>query len=404
MPVRGGLYRWGVVALISLGVIINYLSRNNLAVLAPQLKPALGFGVKEYSYVIGAFQLAYTTMQPVAGFVLDRLGARTGFALFAGLWSLVGIAHATAGGWRSLAALRGGLGATEAAAVPAGMKAIGEWFKGAERSTAVGWFNVGTSFGAMLAPPLTVALTLSFGWRAGFVATGALGLVWAALWYGLYRSPAELERTRVSLADGLKALGERRFWAVAVPRFLAEPAWQTFNFWIPLYMASERHWDLQHIALFSWIPFLAADLGGVVGGYLSPLLIRLFRLELIAARQGAVAVGAVLMLAPGFVGLAGDPYLAIGLFCVGGFAHQIISVTLNTLSADLFPPARLGSANGWVGAAGWTGGLLFSLVIGQLAEATGFAPLFALLGVFDLLGLAALYLLLRGRRFEDLPA
>jgi ACS family hexuronate transporter-like MFS transporter len=401
---RGGLYRWGVVALISLGVIINYLSRNNLAVLAPQLKSALGFGVKEYSYIIAAFQLAYTAMQPVAGFVLDRVGVRAGFAIFAVLWSVAGIAHAAASGWRSLAALRGGLGATEAAAVPAGMKAIGEWFKGAERSTAVGWFNVGTSFGAMLAPPLTVALTLSFGWQAGFVATGLLGLVWAGLWYSLYRSPTAARATPSRLVDGLKALGERRFWAIAVPRFLAEPAWQTFNFYIPLYMATERHWDLQHIALFSWIPFLAADLGGVVGGYLSPVLIRLFRLNLIAARQGAVALGAVLMLAPGFIGLAGDAYLAIGLFCVGGFAHQVISVTLNTLSADLFPAERLGSANGWVGAAGWTGGLLFSLVIGQLADRTGFAPLFALLGLFDLLGLAALWMLLRGRRFEDVSA
>jgi ACS family hexuronate transporter-like MFS transporter len=115
-------------------------------------------------------------------------------------------------------------------------------------------------------------------------------------------------------------------------------------------------------------------------------------------------LGAVLMLAPGFIGLAGDAYLAIGLFCVGGFAHQVISVTLNTLSADLFPAERLGSANGWVGAAGWTGGLLFSLVIGQLADRTGFAPLFALLGLFDLLGLAALWMLLRGRRFEDVSA
>jgi ACS family hexuronate transporter-like MFS transporter len=191
-------------------------------------------------------------------------------------------------------------------------------------------------------------------------------------------------------------LGERRFWALAIPRFLAEPAWQTFSFWIPLYLATERHWNLTQIALFAWAPFLAADLGGVVGGYLSPWLMRRFRLSLLAARQIAVAVGAVLMIAPGCVALIGDAYGAVALLCIGGFAHQIISVTINTLSADVFASAELGSANGWVGSAGWAGGLMFSLLIGQVVQTTGYGPLFGLLGVFDILGAVLLVVLLRG--------
>jgi ACS family hexuronate transporter-like MFS transporter len=391
-------FRWGVVALISFGTIINYLSRNTLAVLAPQLEATLHFGVREYSYVVAAFQLAYTLMQPVCGFVLDRLGLRFGFALFALLWSGAGLLHAVANGWPTLAVLRGGLGAAEASAVPAGMKAISEWFSGADRSKAVGWFNAGTSLGAMLAPPLTVGLTLAYGWRSAFVATGAMGVAWAALWFWLYRSPPSVPGagTPHAARAGLVILGQRRFWALAVPRFLAEPAWQTFNFWTPIYLATERHWDLQHIALFAWAPFLAADLGGVASGYLSPALLRLFRFDLLKARTATVWIGAALMIAPACVALAGNAYGAIALLCVGGFAHQTISVTINTLSADLFPSRELGTANGWVGSAGWGGGLVFSLLIGQVVQKTGFGPLFACLGVFDLLGAIVLTALLRG--------
>lgn len=397
MPRSSRLYAWSVVGVVCLGTIVNYLSRNTLAVLAPQLEHLLKFGVTEYSYVVAAFQLAYTLMQPVCGFVLDRIGLRAGFALFAALWSVAGMLHAFAGGWVGLAVLRGGLGATEATAIPAGMKAIGEWFRGAERSAATGWFNVGTSFGAMLAPPLVVGLTLAFGWRAAFVATGALGLAWAVLWYVVYRSPKEVVAVEAAPRVGmLEIIRSRRYWALAIPRFLAEPAWQTFNFWIPLYLATERHWDLKQIALFAWTPFLAADLGGVFGGYLSPLLMRVLKLDLLPARLAVTGVGAVLMIAPGLIALAGNAYLAMALFCVGGFAHQMISVTINTLSADVFPSRTLGTANGWVGAAGWTGGLLFSLLIGQLVHVTGYGPLFGCLGVFDLVGFAVLAVMIRG--------
>jgi ACS family hexuronate transporter-like MFS transporter len=389
--------RWGMVGLISLGTIVNYLSRNTLAVLAPQLEETLHFGVREYSYVVAAFQVAYMAMLPICGWVLDRVGVRTGFALFAVLWSFAGLLHAGATGWLSLAVCRAGLGAAEAAAVPAGMKAISEWFRGPDRSKAVGWFNVGTSLGAMLAPPLTVGVTLAFGWQSAFVVTGVLGLFWAALWYWLYRSPISLSRAVSPAPSGLlTALTTRRFWALAIPRFLAEPAWQTFNFWVPLYLASERHWDIEQIALFVWAPFLAADLGGIAGGYLSPWMITAFKIDLLSARTAAVAIGAVLMIAPGCVALAVSPYSAIALLCVGGFAHQLISVTINTLSADLFRSRDLASANGWVGSAGWLGGLIFSLIIGQIVRTTGYGPLFACLSLFDVFGAAALFFLVRG--------
>ena len=385
--------KWGVVALISLGTILNYLSRNALGVLAPTLKAQLGFSTAQYSYVVGAFQLAYTLMQPVCGLIIDLVGLRLGYALFAALWSAAGMMHGTANSWLSLAGWRAALGFSEAAAIPAGVKVVGEWFAVEQRSVGVGWFNAGTSIGALLAPPVVIGLSLAFGWRAAFVATGAAGFAWAALWWLVYRSPEDAPAPRASRI-AIKEMGVivRRpaFWSIALPRFLAEPTWQTFSFWVPLYLFQVRHMDLRSIALFAWLPFLAADLGGVLGGYLSPWLMRRFGAGLVRSRVAGIVLGALLMIAPGCIGLVRDAYWAIALFCVGGFAHQMISGLINTLTVDVFPAETRAGANGLVGMAGWTGGLLFSLAVGALSDTIGFGWLFACLAVFDILGAAIL--------------
>jgi MFS transporter, ACS family, hexuronate transporter len=410
--------RWWVVALISLGTIINYLSRNALGVLAPTLKDQMGFSTEQYSYIVGAFQIGYTIMQPVCGLIVDAIGLRLGFALFATLWSIAGCLQGGVTGWLSLAGARGLMGLTEAAAIPAGMKAVAEWFPDKEKSIAVGFFNVGTSLGALIAPPLVAAVTLTLGWRAAFVVTGAVGFFWAALWYAFYRSPSEHallspgEREQIlsgqTRPDGSvpklsvrELLATRRFWAIAVPRFFAEPAWQTFSFWIPLYLATERHMDLKQIALFAWLPFLAADFGGVFGGYIAPLLMKTFGVTLVWSRIWGVVLGALMMIGPASIGIVSSPYTAIALFCLGGFAHQTISVLVNTLSADLFDSREVGAVSGFAGMAAWTGGLAFSLLVGALADNLGYGPLFGLLGVFDLVGAAALIVLIGGERHAE---
>jgi len=392
-PLAPSWAKWGVIALISLGTILNYLSRNALGVLAPVLKSQLHFSTAQYSYVVAAFQLAYTLMQPVCGLVIDLVGLRLGYALFAALWSAASMMHGTAGGWLSLAGWRAALGFSEAAAVPAGVKAVGEWFPAEERSVGVGWFNAGTSLGALLAPPVVIGLSLAFGWRAAFVATGAAGFVWAGLWWLLYRSPEGTPAptiNRMAFREMGVIARSPAFWSVAVPRFLAEPTWQTFIFWVPLYLFQVRHMDLRHIALFAWLPFLTADLGGVLGGYLSPFLVKRFGTELIRSRVAGVVIGAILMIAPGCIGLARDAYWAIALFCIGGFAHQMISGLINTLTVDVFPAETRAGANGLVGMAGWTGGLLFSLAVGALSDTFGFGWLFACLAVFDIIGAVVL--------------
>lgn len=406
--------RWWIIGLICLGTIINYLARNSLGVMAPQLKATLNFSTQEYSYIVGAFQLAYTIMQPVCGYVIDFLGLKAGFALFAVLWSLSSILHSAANSWQGLAFFRGLLGLNEAAAIPSGIKAVGEWFPAKERSVAVGWFNAGTSLGAMLAPPLIIYVALQSSWRWAFVVPGILGLVWAALWYFCYRSPREHAligpEERQYIEDGQAkaqpttakpALKEivftKAFWAIALPRFLAEPAWQTFSFWIPLYLSTERGMDIKQIAMFAWLPFLTADLGGILGGYLSPFFMKYFKFKLINSRIAGIVLGAVCMIGPGCIGLVSSPYTAIALFCLGGFAHQMISALLNTLSTDVFKPNELATANGMTGMVSWIGGLSFSLVVGALASTIGYNPLFVCLTVFDLLGAIIVVSLLRNR-------
>jgi ACS family hexuronate transporter-like MFS transporter len=403
--------RWWVVGLICCGTILNYLARNSLGALAPELKGSLHISTQQYSYVVGAFQAAYTVMQPVCGYVIDRVGLQAGFAAFAAMWSISNMLHALAGGWGGLAFFRGLLGMSEAALVPAGMKAISEWFPARERSVATGWFNAGTSLGAMIAPPLVIAVSLVSNWRMAFVVTGLLGLCWAAAWYVFYRSPerhpsiskeerAYIEEgrpppvTRRANIRGIVTSG--RFWTIAVPRALIDPAWQTFSFWIPLYLANERGMSVGKIALFAWLPFLAADLGGVLGGYLSPFLVKRFSMKVTHSRIAGIAIGALLMIAPGCIGLVGSPYTAILLFCIGGFAHQVISVLMTTLGTDVFEPHEVGTAIGFIGQVGWIGGLTFSLAIGQLADTIGFAPLFAWLSVFDLAA-AAILIVFAGR-------
>lgn len=404
--------RWWIIALVTAGTVLNYLARSSLSVAAPTLKQAFEMTTQQYSWVVAAFQACYTVMQPVAGYMLDLLGLRLGFALFAVGWSLANCFHAFAGGWPSLAFFRGLLGLTEAAAIPAGMKAVAQWFPARERTVATGWFNIGTSIGAMIAPPIVVFCIAVWGWQSAFIVTGGVGLVWAAIWYVAYRQPEE--HPRLSAAEHAlifsgrdedqdaeppmrwrEILQTRMFWSIAIPRFLADPAWQTFNFFIPLFLVESKGMDLKSVAAFAWLPFLAADAGSLLGGYYAPWLMRRFGTSLLTSRKIVVSTGAVLMIGPAVIGLTVSPAMAILLFCVGGFAHQMLSGALITLSADLFEQRVVGTVTGMAGSAAWIGGLSFSLIIGALADKIGYNPLFVCLALFDFLGTAILWTLLR---------
>lgn len=408
MQLRG--LRWWIIALIATGMATNYLARSTLSVAAPTLSEEMHLDPQQYSYVVAGFQLAYTIMQPVAGWLLDMLGARIGLVIFAIAWSLANMVHAFAVNWQQLMFFRGLLGAAEASVIPGAVKVVGEWFPAKERSVATGWFNIGSSVGAMIAPPLVVFCILHYDWRVAFIVTGGIGLIWAVIWYFAYRRPNEhsavtadertyIERGQpdevVERASWLKIVRQRKFWGLALSRFLAEPAWQTFTFWIPLYLTTTRGLDIKAVAAFAWLPFLAADIGSILGGYLSPWFTKTFRVSLLTSRKLVALTGAVLMAGPAFIGLAVDPYTAIALFCVGGFAHQVISGAILTTSSDVFNSGELATANGLMGMSAWTGGLSFSLVVGALALTIGYDALFACLVAFDLLAAFLLWTLVR---------
>jgi MFS transporter, ACS family, hexuronate transporter len=402
-----------MIGLLMLGAMVNYLTRSTLAVAAPTLLVDLHITPQEYSWIVGAFQGAIM-LQPICGYVLDVLGLKLGFAIFAVAWSLVCMAHGLARSWQALAGLRALLGFAEGSANPAGMKATSEWFPARERGLAGGVFNIGASVGSMLAPPLVAWAILSYNWQAAFVVTGALGLVWVALWLWLYhppeRHPALSDEERALITQGQEAhlrsdgtrpsvlaiARQRNFWGIALPRFLADPTWGTLTFWVPLYLSSVRHFDLKQIAMFAWLPFLGADLGSVFGGMVSMALQRR-GVGLIDARRGAFTVGAVLMMGVSFVGYVESPYTAVALISLAGFAHQTLSVTVITMSSDLFRRNEVATVAGMAGTCGNAGVLIFSLMMGALVTTVGYTPFFIGLAALDLVGAAVLWTVVRER-------
>ncbi|KVR80205.1 hypothetical protein WK24_30030 [Burkholderia vietnamiensis] len=339
------------------------------------------------------------------------------------MWSLACVLHPGVSNWVQLAVLRFCMGTTESGAGPAQIKLVTEWFPRKGRSVALGWAGTGFSAGAMLAPPLVAGISLYWGWRAAFVVPGVLGIVWALAWWRWYAPPAtsrivsKAEREYI-LADQDAAgtferpslwqafvhlIRDRKFYGIALPALLSEPAWQAMIFWVPLYLTSDRGMNLKQIAMFAWLPFLMADIGHILAGYLAPYFRKRFNLSAI---NGAIAVsfsGAILMLAMAAVGFVRNPYVAILLISMGGMGHQLISVMLGVLVMEEYKPDEVATVNGFRGSAAWIGGTLFSLLIGALAGITGFSPLFVCLGFFDLIGVAFMIALL-GKRHERVSA
>jgi MFS transporter, ACS family, aldohexuronate transporter len=410
-----------MISLLMLGSVINYLTRSTLGVAAPTVLEDLDITPQQYSWILAAFQGAIM-LQPLAGYVLDVLGLKIGFAIFAIAWSLISMAHGLAGSWQALFGLRGLLGLAEGSANPAGMKATSEWFPAQERGLAGGVFNMGASFGSMLAAPLVAWAILSYNWQSAFVLTGLIGLLWVALWLIFYQSPSrharlsEDERTYIVRGqeqhlqgDGTRPsipriLAQRNFWGIALPRMLADPTWGTLTFWLPLYLTTVRGFDLKQIALFAWLPFLAADLGCMFGGTISLALQKYANVSLINARRGAFTIGALMMTGVAFVGFVDSPYVAIALLSLAGFAHQTLSVTVITMASDLFKRNEVATVAGMAGTCGNAGLLLFSLAIGGLVTTIGYSPFFVGLAVLDLVGAAVLWTVVRERAHEAVGA
>jgi ACS family hexuronate transporter-like MFS transporter len=412
--------RWWMMGLLMAGSVINYLTRSTLGVAAPTLLKDLDITAQQYSWVLSGFQGAIM-LQPICGYVMDTVGLKAGFAIFATSWSFFSMAHGLAGSWQALFGLRALLGFAEGSANPAGIKATAEWFPATERGLAGGFFNMGASLGSMLAAPLVAWAILTYSWQFAFVLTGALGLIWVTLWLLFYQSPARHKalsaRERDYIRSGQEAhlagdgrpsigtiLRQRNFWGIALPRFLADPTWGTLTFWLPLYLTTVRGFDLRQIALFAWLPFLAADLGCLFGGTISITLQKYAGLGLINARRAAFTVGATMMLGVAFVGTVENPYVAVALLSLAGFAHQTLSVTVITMASDLFKRSEVATVAGMAGTCGNGGVLLFSLAMGALVARIGYTPFFIGLAALDVLGAVILWTVVREQRPERAEA
>jgi ACS family hexuronate transporter-like MFS transporter len=403
--------RWTIIGLFVGAMVINYLTRSILGVAAPAIMTEQGISSAQYSWITGAFQFGIM-FQPVAGYLLDLIGLKIGFTLFVAIWSLITMGHGLATGWLGFAGLRGALGLVEGSAQPAGMKVVAEWFPARERGLAGGIYQIGASFGAVFAPMLVAWAVFHHSWRAAFFVAGGLGLAWVVAWLAWYAPPqrhraitAEEQRLIVDGQEPALArhrrrpplrelLRRRNLWTIAATRFLADPVWGMLSLWMPLYLVQVRHFDLTQIAMFAWLPFLAADLGCLFGPAVVAWLQRR-GVDLIDARRGAFTLGALLMTGMMFVGTASSPLAAVALLSLGGFAHQTLSVTVITMASDLFPQDQVATATGVSGTAANLGVLIFTLVLGSMVDSVGYQPFFVMLGLLDLVGAALLWTLIR---------
>jgi ACS family hexuronate transporter-like MFS transporter len=406
--------RWWIASLLFLATFFNYLDRQALSVAAPTICKALKLTETDYAHIVMAFLVAYMFMQPLTGWLIDRIGVRIGFAVAAALWSLACMGHALAQGVRSFILFRFLLGASEAANFPAGIRAVGQWFPPSERSGATGIFSAGGSLGAILAPPVIAFLIIHVGWQAVFVLTGAVSLLWLIPWLWLYRDPelhprlakaelAQLRQGQIQSAEAaaveakarwLDIFRRRDFWGLFLARFLTDPVWYFYAFWLPKYLSTVRGFDLTQIALFAWVPFFAAGIFSALGGFMPTLFIKL-GLSVLAARKLAMCLSAAVMPVALLAIWTPNPYLAILFITVATSGHNSWAASLLTLPTDLFPKHLVASAYGLTGAAGTLGGILMAWFTGRMLDDQGYTPVLCLLGSLHVLAAGVVLLMVR---------
>jgi ACS family hexuronate transporter-like MFS transporter len=374
-------WRWRIVALLFFATTINYLDRIALAVLIPVIRADLRFTDREYGFITGAFQIAYMAGFLVAGKFIDRVGTRLGYFASVAIWSVSALLHMISRGALSLGVWRAALGFGEAGNYPAGIKAVGEWFNDRDRAYAVGLFNFGVTFAAIAGPPVLVALTSAYGWRAAFALTSATGFVWLLVWMLTWRDPPVREQNPRLVGDWSEALKDRRTWGMAILKFLTDGVWWFYIFWIPPYLYDARKFNLNQIGWALPVIYVIAGAGSIGGGWLAGYLIRRGS-AMASARRTVMGICALCMPVAAMAVLASSPVTAIFLIGLATAAHQAWSSNLFTMPSDIFPGSLVGSVFGISGAAGGLGGFLFSALIPAfVVPHFGYFPMFALAGV-----------------------
>lgn len=374
-----------MISLAFFATLINYLDRQSLSVAAPILETQFHLNSIDYSRVLFAFMLAYTMMNGISGFLIDRLGTRVGYGIFVGWWSLCAMLHAFVRGVWSLGILRFLLGMGEAGNWPGAVKVVAEWFPAEERSLASGIFNSGSSVGAILAPPVIAGLAVRFGWRSAFVAVGSLGLIWLAVWAALYRSPRRTIDEPTSPAIPLSLLLRSRFvWTFTISKIFVDPVWYFYTFWFPTYLFHGRHFDLPSIGRYAWIPFFVAGLGSVGGGLIAKGFL-VAKMSVSGARKAAVTVAVAMMtMSIPAVSVAGAAF-SIALVSIAMAGYTAALANMLAMPADVIPAGGVASVYGLASMGSGFGGMVFALFTGWLVDRYSYVPVFWLFGLIPII-------------------
>jgi len=406
-PPHVGRRRWGVVALLFAATAINYIDRQMSGVPKPTLAADFHWSESDFAGIVFWFQVAYAIGYLSFGKVVDALGARLGYTVAIVIWTVSHMAHGFATGLVSFAVARFGLGLGESGNFPAGIRAVTDWFPQRERALAIGVFNAGANVGAIITPLLVPLLVLWFDWRMAFFVTGFFGVAWLAAWWLLYRHPreharvgeAELAWIAQDPADPVEPIGWARLlvvketWAYALGKFLVDPIWWFFLFWLPGYLFSRYDLDLKTFGLPLAAIYLISDLGSIAGGWLSSRLIRAGRTPNLA-RKITMLICAVCVTPIWFVQGVESMWAAVGIIGLATAAHQAFSANLYTLPSDVFPRGAVGSVVGIGGTVGAFGGMGMALFAGYILDAThSYHVLFAICASAYLVALAVIHLL-----------
>jgi MFS transporter, ACS family, hexuronate transporter len=402
--------RWWIIGLVFLATLINYIDRLTISVLAPVITKDLNLSNTEFGGIVVWFLLAYTISQGVSGKVYDRIGTRLGFTFSIILWSAAAMAHALARGLTSLSIFRFVLGFGEAGNWPGAAKTVAEWFPVRQRALGMAIFNSGAAIGSVAAPPLIVFLQLRYGWQTTFVVTGTLGFLWLALWLLFYQTPErhrwlsseeyQLIREGRRVTPGLPAesirwrdlLRYRQVWGIVVARFLTDPIWWLYITWLPLYLANARGFSLTKIGLFAWVPYVAADAGSLLGGWLSGFLIsRGWSVD--RARKAVIAFAALLMPAGVAAAFVSSPMAALALIAVVLFGFQVWINNVQTMPSDFFSARAVASVAGLGGTGAGIGSMIFIFTTGWVVDHFSYTPILVAAGILAPLGTIALFLL-----------
>jgi MFS transporter, ACS family, hexuronate transporter len=402
--------RWSICGLLFFATTVNYVDRQVLGILKPVLEKDLHWNESDYGWVVFTFQLAYALMMPLAGRAMDWLGTRVGYAIAVAVWSAASMLHSLASTPFQFAMARFALGLGEASNFPAAIKTVADWFPKRERSFATGIFNSGSNIGAIVAPLAVPIVAAHFGWRASFIFTGSLDVVWLIAWLSFYRKPSEhklLTREERALIESdsegeskaqvpySRVISKRAAWAFLAGKFLTDPVWWFYLFWIPGFLHDKYGLDLTHLGPPLIVIYVVADVGSVLGGWLSKGLVHRGA-DLSRARKTAMLICAIAVTPVALIMFTGgNLWLTVGLISLAAAAHQGWSANLFTLPSDTFPRPAVGSVVGLGGMGGAFGGMLVAPAIGWWLDHSdkSYGPLFIAAGSMYLIALLVIHLL-----------